>query len=367
MHVMKRFFTKLLCAGWLMLCQSPAYGQVSYQIEPVLDGLDTPWAVAPMPGGGVLVTERGGTLIHQKGDRRISVAGVPKVAARGQGGLLDITLARDFATSRRLYLTYAKPQGLSGSGTAVASAQLSADGTRLEKVKELFAMKKGSRGGRHFGSRVVEARDGSLFLTIGDRGDRPSAQDLTRHNGSVIRISANGSVPANNPFVGREGALPEIWSYGHRNPQGAALDLKGNLWVAEHGARGGDELNAVRAGANYGWPVISYGRHYSGAKIGEGTAKAGMEQPAYYWDPSIAPSGLMIYSGAQFPAWRGHFFVGSLKFDHIAVLAGDPLKEVAQIKGAETIRVRDIVEGPDGAIWFISVGRGSVYRIRPKD
>lgn len=367
MRVLKGFFAKLLLLGWLIMAQSGAQAQVSYQIEPVLTGLDTPWAVAPMPGGGVLVTQRGGTLVFQKDGRRILVANVPKVAQRGQGGLLDITLARDFATSRRLFLTYAKPQGLRGSGTAVASARLSADGTRLEAVRVLFAMKKGSRGGRHFGSRVVEAKDGTLFLTIGDRGDRPSAQDLTRHNGSVIRINVDGTVPANNPFVGREGALSEIWSYGHRNPQGAALDLRGDLWVAEHGARGGDEVNAVQGGANYGWPVISYGRHYSGAKIGEGTAKAGMQQPAYYWDPSIAPSGLMIYSGAVFPVWRGHFFVGSLKFDHIAVLAGDPLKEVAQIKTDETHRVRDIVEGPNGAIWFISVGQGSVYRIVSKD
>lgn len=367
MDQLKRFFVKLLFAGWLITAQCAAQAQVSYLIEPVLTGLDTPWAVAPLPGGGVLVTQRGGELIHQMGDRRIRVAGVPKVAGRGQGGLLDITLARDFTISRRLFLTYAKPQGLRGSGTAVAAARLSADGTRLDGVKDLFVMKKGSSGGRHFGSRVVEASDGSLFLTIGDRGDRPSAQDLTLHNGSVIRINADGSVPTDNPFVGRGDALPEIWSYGHRNPQGAALDLAGNLWVTEHGARGGDEVNAVRGGANYGWPVISYGRHYSGAKIGEGTAKAGMEQPAYYWDPSIAPSGLMIYSGAQFPAWRGHFFVGSLKFDHIAVLAGDPLKEVTKIKTDETLRVRDIVEGPDGAIWLISVGQGSVYRIVPKN
>jgi len=367
MVILKRFFTKLLFVGWLGLGHSVAHAEVSYQIEPVLSGLDTPWAVAPMPGGGVLVTLRGGELIHFKAGQRSSVAAVPKVAARGQGGLLDVTLARDFDVSRRLFLTYAKPQGWRGSGTAVAVARLSADGTRLVGLKDLFVMKSGSSGGRHFGSRVVEAADGTLLLTIGDRGDKSSAQDLTRHNGSVIRINADGTVPADNPFAGQSGILPEIWSYGHRNPQGAALDLEGNLWVAEHGARGGDEINLIRPGRNYGWPVISYGRHYSGAKIGEGTAKVGMEQPSYYWDPSIAPSGLMIYSGAKFPAWRGHLFVGSLKFDHIAVLAGSPLAEVAQIKTAQTARLRDIVEGPDGAIWFLSVGQGSVYRIIPKD
>jgi glucose/arabinose dehydrogenase len=213
---------------------------------------------------------------------------------------------------------------------------------------------------------VVEAADGTLFLTIGDRGDRPSAQDRSVHNGSVIRIQRDGRIPSDNPFIGETGVQPEIWSYGHRNPQGAGLDLEGNLWVSEHGARGGDEVNVVRKGANYGWPVISYGRHYSGGKIGEGTAQDGMQQPELYWDPSIAPSGLMVYSGALFPQWRGDMFVGSLKFDYIAQLSGDPLREIAQIQTDETLRVRDVVEGPDGAIWFISVGRDSVYRIRPK-
>ena len=192
-------------------------------------------------------------------------------------------------------------------------------------------MRPGSSGGRHFGSRLVEAPDGALFVTVGERGDRPSAQDLSRENGSVLRIARDGSVPPGNPFAARADARPEIWSYGHRNPQGAALDLSGQLWVVEHGARGGDEINRITPGANYGWPVISYGTHYSGAKIGEGTSTPGMEQPAYYWDPSIAPSGMMIYSGALWPDWRGDIFVGSLKFDHIAQLSGDPLREVRQI------------------------------------
>lgn len=335
-------------------------------ITAVVRDLEEPWAVAPLPDGGVLVTERGGQLIFQKDGQRISVSGVPQVAARGQGGLLDITLARDFATSRRLFLTYAKPQS-NGSGTALAVAQLSMDARKLENLREVFAIAEGSRGGRHFGSRVVEAEDGSLFLTVGDRGDRPSAQDRSRHNGSVLRLNRDGSVPADNPYVSTPGVRPEIWSYGHRNPQGAGLDLDGNLWVSEHGARGGDEVNAVRRGANFGWPVISYGRHYSGAKIGEGTAKAGMEQPAFYWDPSIAPSGLLVYSGRLFPAWKGDIFVGSLKFDYISRLEGTPLREVEQIKTAETERVRDIVEGPDGAIWFVSASQGIVYRITPVD
>ncbi|MBD3663263.1 PQQ-dependent sugar dehydrogenase [Sulfitobacter sp. TSTF-M16] len=341
---------------------SGAAAQQSAQIEGVVQGLDTPWAIAPLPRGGVLITEKDGRLLLADGQNLREVAGTPNSDLNGQGGLLDITLARDFDRTRTLFLTYAKKQPR-GAGTAMARARLSDDGTRLEDLQELFAMKPGSSGGRHFGSRVVEAPDGTLFVTIGDRGDRPSAQDRSVHNGSIVRINRDGTVPRDNPFVGQSDILPEIWSYGHRNPQGAGLDLDGTLWTSEHGARGGDEVNKIIKGANYGWPVISYGRHYSGGKIGEGTAKEGMQQPMHYWDPSIAPSGLLVYSGKMFPDWRGHIFVGALKFDYIARLAGLPLKEVDQIKGPQTARVRDIVEGPDGAIWFISVGNGTVYRI----
>ena len=340
----------------------PVFAQQGGRIEPVVTGLDTPWAVAPLPQGGALITQRGGDLIHSVEGKNRKIGGVPAVATKGQGGLLDITLARDFAQSRQLFLTYAKRQKGGGIGTALARAVFPEGGKKLQDVREIFEMKAGSKGGRHFGSRVVEARDGTLFLTIGDRGDRDAAQDLTCHNGSVIRINRDGSIPRDNPFV-QGGGLPEIWSYGHRNPQGAGLDLAGNLWVSEHGAKGGDEVNAVKRGANYGWPVISYGRHYSGRKIGQGTRKKGMQQPAHYWDPSIAPSGLLVYSGKMFPAWKGDMFVGSLKFDYISRLSGAPLREVEQIKLPETGRVRDIVEAADGSIWFISVGDGAVYRM----
>jgi glucose/arabinose dehydrogenase len=292
------------------------------------------------------------------------VSGAPLVDDDGQGGLLDITVPRDFASSREVWMTYSKPQQ-SGSGTALARATLSTDGTQLHDLSDLFVMAPGSSGGRHFGSRVVEAADGTLFVTIGDRGDRPAAQDRNNHIGTIVRLNRDGSIPADNPFVGQSGTRPEIWSFGHRNPQGAGLDANGTLWTAEHGARGGDEVNLIRKGANYGWPVISYGRHYSGGKIGEGTSKSGMEQPAHYWDPSIAPSGLMIYTGDMFPEWRGSMFVGSLKYDYIARLEIDitSAREVAQIQSSETERVRDIIEGPDGSILFISVGNGAVYRI----
>ncbi|MEP5729700.1 MAG: PQQ-dependent sugar dehydrogenase [Sulfitobacter sp.] len=340
-----------------------AQAQEKWRIQPIVTGLEEPWAVAPLPEGGALITQRGGELILSQNGKKRRIAGVPRAAVAGQGGLLDITLARDFERTRVLFLTFSKPQGR-GAGTALARAVFAKGATRLSDVSILFEMKPGSSGARHFGSRVVEARDGTLFVTIGDRGERDAAQDLSQHNGSVIRVGRDGSIPRDNPFV-QGGGLPEIWSYGHRNPQGAGLDLKGNLWVAEHGARGGDEVNAIKKGANFGWPVISYGRHYSGAKIGEGTTKNGLEQPAYYWDPSIAPSGLMIYGGSQFGNWRGNTFVGSLKFDYISRLSGRPLREVEQIKTRETNRVRDIVEAPDGTIWFISVGNGAVYRIAP--
>src|SRR6056297_1796010 len=330
----------------------------------MIAGLTEPWALGFLPGGGVLVTERGGRLLlHRDGETR-AVAGVPRVAAIGQGGLLDLLVPDDFSRSRTLFFTYAKPQR-GGAGTAVARARLSEDGRRLQTWEVIFELTPGSSGGRHFGSRIVEGADGYLYVTIGDRGDRPSAQDLSRENGSVIRIARDGRVPADNPFTQTNGAQPEIWSWGHRNPQGAALDLDGNLWVVEHGARGGDEVNRIRKGANYGWPVISYGRHYSGAKIGEGTARPGMEQPAFYWDPSIAPSGMMFYSGKLWPDWRGDLFVGSLKFDYISRLSGTPLREVEQIQSPDTLRVRDIREAPDGTIWFISVGNGTLYRISP--
>ncbi|MEW9921899.1 PQQ-dependent sugar dehydrogenase [Marimonas sp. MJW-29] len=356
------------CTNFLLACALSlaaavtATAQQDWQIQPVVTDLDTPWAVAPLPEGGALVTERDGRLLHATREDLREIGGVPRVATQGQGGLLDITLARDFEQTRTLFLTYAKPQG-GGSGTALARAIFPQGATQLEDVIELFAMKPGSSGSRHFGSRVVEAPDGTLFVTIGDRGDRPAAQDLSRHNGTIVRVTRDGRIPADNPFVNQAGALPEIWSYGHRNPQGAGLDLQGNLWTAEHGARGGDEVNLVKRGANYGWPVISYGVHYSGAKIGEGTSKPGMEQPVFYWDPSIAPSGLLVYSGKMFPDWRGHMFVGSLKFDYISRLSGSPFREVEQIRTPHTSRVRDIVEAPDGSIWFISVGEGAVFRI----
>ena len=350
-----------VAAIWLLSAPSSL---LALQFQAVATGLSQPWAVDILPDGSFLVTERDGELLLFRDGASSTVRGVPDVAAAGQGGLLDVTVARDFSKSREIFLTFSKPQR-GGSGTALMVARLSEDGKRLTGKRVIFESALGGSGGRHFGSRVVEGRDGTLYVTIGDRGDRPSAQDRSNHNGTIVRVNRNGTIPANNPFVGQDGIRPEIWSFGHRNPQGAGLDLQGNLWTAEHGAKGGDEVNRIRKGANFGWPVISYGRHYSGAKIGDGTSKSGMEQPEHYWDPSIAPSGLLVYSGKLWPEWKGDIFVGSLKFDYISRLEGTKLREVEQIKTRETERVRDIIEAPDGAIWFISVGNGTIYRLTP--
>ncbi|MFC6687496.1 PQQ-dependent sugar dehydrogenase [Jhaorihella thermophila] len=357
---------------WLVLAAAPAQAQDlqtsagPVRVETVLTGLDVPWAIAFLPGGGFLVTEREGDLLLVRDGRARRVRGVPRVRAQGQGGLLDVMVPRDHATTREIFLTFSKRLTGGGIGTAVAAARLDANRARLDVPRVIFEAAHVGRGGRHFGSRIVEASDGTLFVTLGDRGDMDQAQNLANHNGTVVRINRDGSVPADNPFVNRPGVRPEIWSWGHRNPQGAALDRSGTLWVAEHGPMGGDEINRIRKGANYGWPVIGHGRHYSGARIGEGTHKAGMEQPAFYWDPSIAPSDMMIYSGRLWPQWRGHFFVGSLKFDMISHLAESPLREIERIAGPQTQRIRDVAEAPDGSIWIVSEGNGAIYRMSPR-
>ncbi len=337
----------------------------SVLIEPIVTGLDVPWALGFLPGGEILITERDGALLHigPNGSQQ-SVAGLPDVAAQGQGGLLDVLVPRDFSQTREIYLTYSRAQGR-GAGTALARGQLSSDAGRLENVETLWEMEPGSSGGRHFGSRIVEGRDGVLYLTTGDRGDRPSAQDLSNENGSVLRLTRNGQALSSNPFVGQGSAQPEIFTYGHRNPQGAALDSRGRLWTVEHGARGGDEVNLIEAGTNYGWPTISYGRHYSGFRIGEGTEGPGLAQPRHYWDPSIAPSGMTFVADSMFAEWDGDILVGSLNSDLISRLdvQGSNVREVERISTPETARIRDVRVGPDGAVWFLSEGNGTLYRM----
>ncbi len=334
------------------------------EITRMAAGLDEPWGLAFLPEGGFLVTERDGRLNlygPQGGTPLALVDGLPDVAVIGQGGLMDILVPRDFRQSREILLSYATTQDGGGVGTALGVGRLSEDGTRLDGFRMLFQMEPGSSGGRHFGSRMVEAPDGTIYLTIGDRGTGMSAQDMSRHEGSVVRLTRDGAPAAGAPLGA--GALPELVSKGHRNPQGAALDAEGRLWVVEHGAQGGDELNRVEAGRNYGWPLISFGKDYDDSPIGTGTAAPGLEQPAHFWDPSIAPSGLMIHSGQMFPDWKGDIFTGSLKFDYIARLDPDRNYAEERIEASVTGRVRDVREGPDGAIWFLSVTEGAVFRI----
>ena len=333
-------------------------------VSRIADGLQGPWSFGFLPGGDVIITEKSGTLWRVSGGRKSEIGGVGPIEVVGQGGLLDVLVPRDFAQTRQLYFSHALRQGR-GAGTALARAILPEGANELRDWQVIYQIVEGSGGGRHFGSRLVEGADGHIYMTVGDRGDRPSSQDLGRDNGSVLRLTRDGAPAPGNPFADLDGARDAIWSYGHRNPQGMAKDDDGRIWVSEHGARGGDEINLVRKGDNYGWPVISYGRHYSGGRIGEGTRKEGMEQPVFYWDPSIAPSGLMIYSGKLIPDWAGDMFTGSLKFGFISRLSGDPLQEVQRLQSPETERLRDIREGPDGAIWFLSEGQGALYRMAP--
>jgi aldose sugar dehydrogenase len=337
-------------------------------VAPVAEGLEQPWGIGFLPDGAFLITELGGTirLFAAPGVPGTLVEGGPVVEVDGQGGLLDIMIPRDFATTREVWLSYAEPRD-AGSVTAVGKARLADDGSTLEGFERVFAIPEGGSGGRHFGSRIVEARDGTLYLTVGDRGTGPDgmeAQDPMRGEGKVIHLNRGGT-----PATVLPDALPGVYSWGHRNPQGAALDLEGRLLTVEHGAQGGDELNAPEAGRNYGWPVISYGENYGGGRIGEGQAKDGMEQPLHYWDPSIAPSGLMVYSGTLVPDWRGDIFFGSLNSDFLGRLDPETPAETGfgeeRIASDETERVRDVVEAPDGSIWFLSAANGVAYRLAP--
>ncbi|MCC6193449.1 MAG: PQQ-dependent sugar dehydrogenase [Burkholderiales bacterium] len=338
-------------------------------VTEVASGFDHPWGLAFLPDGRMLVTERSGQLllVDKDGKSRRPVSGVPKVRTGGQGGLLGIALSPSFARDRLVYLSFSEA-GEGGAGTAVARGAL--NDAALTSVEVIWRQTPKVGGNNHWGSRLVFARDGSLFVTTGDRySERERAQDLSTTLGKVIRINPDGSIPKDNPFVGRAGAKPEIWSYGHRNLQGAALNpATGQLWTVEHGARGGDELNHPEPGKNYGWPVITYGVDYSGLKIGEGTAKAGMEQPVYYWDPVIAPSGATFYTGNAFPAWKGQLFVGSLTPGALVRLQLDGDKVVAEERYLPRVgRVRDVVQGPDGFLYLLTdESNGKLLRVTPK-
>jgi aldose sugar dehydrogenase len=330
-------------------------------------GLEHPWGLTFLPDGGMLVTEREGRLriVGRNGALSEPLGGVPPVRAGGQGGLLDVALSPTFAQDRLVYLSFSEP-GDDGAGTAVARGRLGERG--LEGTHVVWRQQPKATSSIHWGSRLVFRPDGTLFITLGDRSSRDRVQDLSTTIGKIVRINADGTIPRDNPFVGRDGVRPEIWSYGHRNVQGAALDASGQLWTVEHGARGGDELNNPQAGRNYGWPVITYGVDYSGAKIGVGTARPGMEQPVYYWDPVIAPSGATFYSGEAFPDWRGDLLVGSLNPGGLVRLRLGGGRVTAETLYAidPGERVRTVRQGPDGMIYVLTDSpRGRIVRLEP--
>ena len=343
--------------------QSPVYTSSvhDYRLVAVAEGLVQPWAMAFLPGGDLLVTERPGRLRIVRGGKLLPtpVTGVPEVFARGQGGLLDVVAHPNFATNKLIYLSYSKPLGDGAATTAVARGRF--ENNALVDVKEVFvADTKGAPG--HYGSRIAFDQSGMMFITVGERqvpstGDleKHPAQDLSNHHGKVIRLFDDGRVPPDNPFVGTSGAKPEIWSYGHRNPQGLAIHpTTGDVWATEHGPQGGDELNLIQKGLNYGWPVIGFGVNYrTGTAIHTSTMRAGMEQPKNVWVPSIATSGLMIYTGDKFPAWKGSFFVGGLVGQRVVRLTYDGKVFNVEDNLVRTQgRIREVKQGPDGFIYF---------------
>ena len=343
--------------------------KVRFRVVPLVSGLVHPWSLVFLPAGDLLITERPGRLRVVRHGRLLEepIAGVPVVASTGQGGLLDVVLHPNFATNRLLCLAYSRRDS-DGNGTAIICSKLVGD--RLVNSRVIFAAEPSLRGGKHFGCRLVFDVNGNLYATLGDRGIRALAQALSSHPGSVIRIDLSGAALADNPFVHREDAQPEIFTYGNRNPQGLAWQPQtGVLWMHEHGPRGGDELNQVIAGTNYGWPVISYGKEYWSRKaVGEGTHKIGMAQPVHYWVPSIAPSGMAFYSGSRFPQWQGNLFIGSLKFGELVRLeinAGQVIHEERLLNG-DFGRIRDVRLGPDELIYLLTdAPNGQLLRLEP--
>lgn len=371
MTTLRRFAWLLPLVAWTTA--ATAQTAPPLRTEVVASGLQNPWGMAFIDGGRVLVTERPGRLRVVQPDGRVGepVAGVPAVDAVGQGGLLDVAADHDFARNRQVYLCYSEP-GPGGNSTALARARLSADATKLEELKVIFSQQPKVSSRLHFGCRIAEAPDGTLFLTLGDRYHRMAdAQTLDNHHGKVVRIRKDGTVPPDNPFVTRAGARPEIWSFGHRNVQGAAMAPDGRLWTSEHGPQGGDEINRPEAGKNHGWPVITYGENYGGGAIGAGiTQQAGMEQPLHQWTPSIAPAGMTFVTTDRYgPGFKGSLLVASLKFRYLSRLVLDGARVVREDKLLPDIgeRVRDVAEAPDGTLYLLTDDRdGQLLRLLPR-
>jgi glucose/arabinose dehydrogenase len=377
---MRRNVSLLIIGTLLLACRAAPQGPAPHSTQPrsiesglkvetFASGLDHPWGIAIMPDDRMLVTERPGRLriVDRQGTVSAPLAGVPRVLAEGQGGLLDVALDPAFAQNRTIYLSYAEPADNGTAGTAVARARLAETG--LLDVQVIYRQEPKVSGGNHFGSRVVFAPDGKIFVTQGERFNyRNQAQDLNSLLGKVVRINPDGTIPRDNPFVGRGGARPEIWSYGHRNMQGAAIEPgTGRLWTMEHGAAGGDELNHPEPGKNYGWPVITYGRDYNGMRIGEGAVKEGMEQPVFYWDPVIAPSGITFYTGDKFPGWKGDLLIASLGREALVRLKLRGSAVALEERYGMGARIRDVQQGNDGLLYLATdEQRGRILRVSPK-
>jgi aldose sugar dehydrogenase len=364
---MRAFLAMLVSLPLAVAAQTHQTQEHAFRVVKLVEGLDHPWSLAFLPDGRMLVTERTGRLNLISNGKRTDVDGVPKVVASGQGGLHEVALHPRFAENGLVYLSYAG-EGDGGVSTELARGKLA--GNRLEDVRVLFRQMPKTGGRIHFGGRIVFDRAGFLYLTLGDRGAQDRAQRPDNHHGSVIRLNDDGSVPKDNPYVGKDGWRPEKLDLGHRNQQGAALHpATGVLWTHEHGPQGGDEVNIIRAGTNYGWPVITYGVNYGiGTKIGEGTHKDGMAQPIHYWVPSIAPSGMAFYTGERFPKWNGNLFVGALRDRMLVRLVLDGEKVVKEERMLQGVlgRIRDVRSGPDGYLYLLTdESDGVVARLEP--
>ena len=379
-------YTRAVLTGlaWMLAFGSPAFASgtsaasaqaplsAAVRVQTVATGLEHPWALAFLPEGGYLVTERPGRMriVDEQGRLGPALGGVPEVAARGQGGLLDLALDAGFERNRTLYFCFSEPAEGGTNSTALARARLPAGSARLEEVRVIFSQQPRVASALHFGCRIVQMPDGHLVLALGERYHRmQEAQKLDNHLGKLVRLTPDGAPAPGNPWIGRAGARPEIWSYGHRNPQGAAVGPDGRLWLHEHGPQGGDEINLPVAGRNYGWPVVTFGEQYGGGPIGEGiTAKPGMEPPLYHWTPSIAPSGMAFLTSDRYgAAWRGNLFVGSLKFSQLVrlELAGARVVREHRLDGVGE-RVRDVRLGPDGLLYLLTDSpKGRLLRVLP--
>lgn len=359
-------------AGQTRACGAPA--SAPFDVAVVAKDLELPWAVEPLPNGDLLVTEKPGRLrlVTAAGVVGAPITGLPKVFAKDQAGLLDVALSPSFATDRTIFWSYSEEREGGGNGTSIARGHLSDDNKSLTDVKVIFRVLPAYDGDKHFGSRIAFGPDGMLYASFGERSDTPMrkyAQMTDSHLGKIIRIKPDGSVPTDNPFVGQGAAKPELWSIGHRNPQALAFDANGQLWDIEHGTNGGDELNLIEKGKNYGWAEVAYGVEYSGQPLPMVTEKAGTEQPVYYWDPVIAPSGAQWYSGDAFPAWKGNLFVGGMKDKQLVrlIVSNNKVTGEEHLLTDRGQRIRDVRQGPDGALYIVTDDKkGELWRVSPR-